>query len=120
VIVHQDRLSSDAAARWQRADLTAVGLKKIAAFGADVIDAVPSADPPASLRVTLAVPDRLSIDARLTLGLLADGIEHRPCRHPSPMGRTEAVVESEEARTGKVFKSGSWSCLWRSPPKRRY
>jgi hypothetical protein len=103
VIVHQDRLSSRTAARWQRADLSAVGLQKIATFGTDVVYAVPPTGSTGSLQLTFAVPKRLPIDAPWTLELRADGMGHRPWRHPGPLGRTETVVEWEDVQTGRVF-----------------
>jgi hypothetical protein len=103
VIVHQDRLSPRTAAHWQRVDLSAVGLKKIATFGTDVVYAVPPTGSTGSLQRTFAVPKRLPIDVALTLELRTAGMGHRPWRHPGPLGRTEAVVEWEDVQTGRVF-----------------
>jgi hypothetical protein len=104
VIVHGDMLSPDEVKRWQRADPAAIGLQRLAQFGSDVVYATPLVNRTEQLQITLRTPDRLPTGAALKLELLAHGLEHRPWMHPRPLGRTEAVVEWVENRTGRTTR----------------
>lgn len=102
LVLHTGMLPPDEALQWRRLDLTKVGLEKVAEFGSDVVYKIPSVESTHQLHLAFAVPDRLPVGARVRLGLLAKGMGHGPWTHPRPLGRTSAIVEWEEQRTGRT------------------
>lgn len=102
VIVHTGMLPPDEALQWRRLDLAKTSLEKVAEFGSDAIYKIPSVELTHQLDLELAVPDRLPAGAEVRLPLLTKGMGHRPWVHPRPLGRTKAIVEWEERRTGRI------------------
>lgn len=102
LIVHTGMLPPDEALRWRRLDLAKTGLEKVAEFGSDGVYRIPSVESTHQLHLEFAVPDQLPTGTTVRLGLLAKGMDHRSWLHPRPLGRTEARVEWEEQRTGRI------------------
>jgi 6-pyruvoyl-tetrahydropterin synthase related domain len=103
VVVHLDQLEPQEALRWRQAPLAEIGLEKVAEFQSDLVYKIAtSADSTQQLHIELAIPERLSSGARLTVGLHAQGVDRHLWAHPQPLGQTSARLEWEEQRTKKT------------------
>ena len=104
LIVHTAMLPPGEAAHWRNPD-AGIGLEKVAEFGADVVYRFASrVEYSERLRVELDGVDRLPSGSRLSLRLLAQGVDQRWWRHPNPPKRTRVTVEWKESRTGRVSR----------------
>ena len=101
IVVHGDQLSRERRIRWADAE-QAGHVRRLAAFGADVVYSVAPVALAPSLSVRIAAPDTLGAghDARLGLRLTTERAE--PWAHGAPHGVARAAVRWTEVATGRV------------------
>jgi hypothetical protein len=101
IVVHGDRLSRDARVRWAAAE-DAGHVRRLTAFGPDVVYSVAAVALSPSLGARLAAPDTMlpGQDARLGLRLVNERAE--PWAHGPPYGVTRAEVLWTELAPGRV------------------
>ena len=91
VVVHGDLLSAEDRTRWTIAE-RAGEVRRLAAFGSDVVYAVDPTPLAGSLRARAAMPDVLPPGADVRLGLRLDNAMARPWAHGRPQGIEHALV----------------------------
>jgi hypothetical protein len=111
LVLHTDQLGPHEPSRWQLANLAEIGLEEVARFDSDVVYKFSPVEQTNQLHVEFAVPDQpatremiqLPPRATLSLRLLAQSKGHPLWTHPSPLGRTPALLEWKEQRSGKTL-----------------
>src|SRR5204862_1926934 len=101
LVVHGDELSREEQSRWAAAE-QAGHLRRLTAFGPDVvygIDAVPLAS---SLRVSLVAPEVLATGVDATIGLRLAGAGTRPWAQREPHRVARGAVRWPEGAGGKL------------------
>jgi hypothetical protein len=83
LVVHGDELSPEALRRWTAAE-QAGHLRRLAAFGPDVVYGVNAVALAPSLRIRLAAPDVLATGAEATVGLRLESAGTRPWAQGAP------------------------------------
>jgi hypothetical protein len=91
IVVHGDRLSREERRRWTIAE-RAGHVRRLAAFGADVVYAVAAVPLAPSLRARVVMPDVLPPATDVRLGLRLDNDDARPWAHGRPHRVDHAVV----------------------------
>lgn len=100
IVVHTDKLPPDKVSRWNARQPADSGLRRLAAFGPDVVYSVPPAPVASSVRAETSVPDWVPARKRVKLGLLLHADNNEPWVHPRPHGRSTAVIQWTDALTG--------------------
>jgi hypothetical protein len=111
LVLHTNELGPHEASRWQHANLVEIGLEEVASFDSDVVYKFSPVEKTNLLQVELAVPDQrasremiqLPQRSMLTLRLLAQSKGHPLWTHPSPLGRTPALLEWKEQHSGEML-----------------
>jgi hypothetical protein len=101
VVVHRDRLSREARERWDAAE-RAGHVRRLAAFGSDVVYEVPPARLVTALDVELESPGTLPAGQDARLGLRLGNARAEAWAHGSPHGIAHASVRWTELATGRV------------------
>lgn len=101
IVVHGDHLSREGRLRWADAE-QAGHVRRLTAFGSDVVYSVAPVALATSLSVRIAAPDTLAAgqDARLGLRLATASAE--PWAHGAPHGVARAAVRWTALATGRV------------------
>ena len=100
IVVHTRDLTPAARERWTARERGSSALRRLAAFGDDVVYAVPPATTTSQLSGRLETPDWISNAGSALVGLALEGAPDRTWSHPRPNGVSEAVVEWS-ASTGR-------------------
>jgi hypothetical protein len=104
IVVHNERLSREDRLRWTGAE-NAGHLRRLAAFGSDVVYAVPAVTLAPSLTPRIASPDTLAPRQDARLGLLLADERPEPWAHGRPHGVARAQVEWRETSSGRIEKA---------------
>jgi hypothetical protein len=96
IVVHGDALSGDERARWAAAE-AASDVRRVAAFGSDVVYALAPVGLAPELRVRLMAPDALPAGADVRLGLRLTPSAAAPWAHGRPHRVEHAEVRWSEA-----------------------
>lgn len=91
IVVHGDELSGEGRARWAAVE-RAGHLRRLAAFGSDVVYGVDPVALAPSLRASLAAPEVLAAGAEVTLGLRLESDGARPWAQRAPHRLARAAV----------------------------
>jgi hypothetical protein len=101
IVVHGDHLSREDRLRWAAAE-QAGHVRRLAAFGSDVVYSVPAVARTPSPSVQIAAPDTLPAGHDARLGLRLSTERGEPWAHRAPHGIARAVVRWTELATGRV------------------
>lgn len=101
IVVHTDNLSPRQLRRWSANETANGGLTRLAAFGPDVIYSVLPVHTTSSLRGETSAPDWVPAKKRVKLGLLLHADSSRPWVHSRPHGRSTAIIQWKDRRTGR-------------------
>jgi hypothetical protein len=101
MVVHGNRLSREERIRWAAAE-EAGHVRRLAAFGPDVVYAVTPVALAPSLRARIAAPAVLPPGAEVRLGLRLDNDDVRPWAHGRPHRLDHAVVRWSEPAAGRT------------------
>jgi hypothetical protein len=104
LVVHDDELSRDVQSRWAAAE-QAGRLRRLAAFGSDIVYGVDAVALAPALRARLAAPDALATGARATLGLRLESDGTRPWVQGVPHRIAHAAARWISLDTGTVRAS---------------
>ena len=102
IVVHGDRLPREARIRWAAAEQAGY-VRRLAAFGSDVVYAVAPVALAPSLLVRLAALDVLPPGADVRLGLRLDTDDGRPWAHGRPHRLDHAVVRWSGPAAGRTI-----------------
>lgn len=104
IVVHADRLSREERTRW--ADTEQAGhLRRLAAFGADVVYSVAPVTLAPSPSVQLVAPDTLGAGQHARLALRLTGEGGQPWAHRAPHGAGRATMRWTELATGRAVST---------------
>jgi hypothetical protein len=101
IVVHGDRLPREERIRWATAE-QAGHVRRLAAFGSDVVYAVAPVALAPSLTARVEAPEALAPGSDARLGLRLANERARPWAHGPPHGVARAAVQWTERATGRV------------------
>jgi hypothetical protein len=101
IVVHGDRLPREERIRWAAAE-QAGHVRRLAAFGSDVVYAVAPVALASSLRARIAAPETLAPGSDARLGLRLANERGEPWAHGPPHGLARAAVQWTELATERV------------------
>ncbi len=102
LVVHGDRLSAEARARFAAQIGRSDDLRPVASFSTDSVFALRPVAATSRLTASLAAPSWLPADSVVRLGLRLSGTDERAWAHPAPQGQSAVRVEWLDADGGLV------------------